>query len=499
MSKDIGHWLNGRAVAGSGRYGDVFNPAVGERAARVALASAAEVDAAVQAARAALPGWAGTTPLRRARVMFKLKELIERDMDHLADLVSAEHGKTVADAKGSITRGLEVVEFACGIPSLLKGEFSEDVGTGVDLISFRQPLGVCAGITPFNFPAMIPLWMFPLAIACGNTFVLKPSEKDPSCPMHLAKLALEAGAPPGVLNVVNGDKEAVDAILAHPEIAAVSFVGSTRIAEYVYTTATATGKRVQALGGAKNHMVVMPDADPEQVTDALIGAAYGSAGERCMAVSVAVAVGDAADRLVADLVPRVRALKIGPGHQADAEMGPLVTAEHLAKVRSYVDLGVEEGAELVVDGRDFKLGLQGYENGYFLGGCLFDRVTPEMKIYQDEIFGPVLAVVRMPDFDSAIDIVNKHEYGNGTAIFTRDGDAARTFAEKVQIGMVGINVPIPVPMAFHSFGGWKRSLFGDHHVHGPEGVRFYTKQKAVTSRWPTGIRAGAEFKMPTMA
>ncbi len=431
--------------------------------------------------------------------MFKLKELIERDMDHLADLVSAEHGKTVADAKGSITRGLEVVEFACGIPSLLKGEFSEDVGTGVDLVSFRQPLGVCAGITPFNFPAMIPLWMFPLAIACGNTFVLKPSEKDPSCPMHLAELALEAGAPPGVLNVVNGDKEAVDAILAHPDIAAVSFVGSTRIAEYVYRTGTATGKRVQALGGAKNHMVVMPDADPEQVTDALIGAAYGSAGERCMAVSVAVAVGDAADRLVADLAPRVRALKIGPGHQTDAEMGPLVTAEHLAKVRSYVDLGVEEGAELVVDGRDFKLGLQGYENGYFLGGCLFDRVTPEMKIYQDEIFGPVLAVVRMPDFDSAIDIVNRHEYGNGTAIFTRDGDAARTFAEQVQIGMVGINVPIPVPMAFHSFGGWKRSLFGDHHVHGPEGVRFYTKQKAVTSRWPTGIRAGAEFKMPTMA
>jgi malonate-semialdehyde dehydrogenase (acetylating)/methylmalonate-semialdehyde dehydrogenase len=317
--------------------------------------------------------------------------------------------------------------------------------------------------------------------------------------MHLAELALEAGAPPGVVNVVNGDKEAVDAILAHPDIAAVSFVGSTRIAEYVYRTGTATVKRVQALGGAKNHMVVMPDADPAQVTDALIGAAYGSAGERCMAVSVAVAVGDAADRLVADLAPRVRALKIGPGHQADAEMGPLVTAEHLAKVRSYVDLGVEEGAELVVDGRGFELGLQGYENGYFLGGCLFDRVTPEMKIYQDEIFGPVLSVVRMPDFDSAIDIVNKHEYGNGTAIFTRDGDAARSFADQVNIGMVGINVPIPVPMAFHSFGGWKRSLFGDHHVHGPEGVRFYTRQKAVTSRWPTGIRAGAEFKMPTMA
>jgi malonate-semialdehyde dehydrogenase (acetylating) / methylmalonate-semialdehyde dehydrogenase len=501
MGKDIGHWLNGRAVAGSGgRYGDVFNPAVGERSARVALASAAEVDAAVQAAKAALPGWAGTTPLRRARVMFKLKELVERDIDHLAELVSGEHGKTLADAKGSVTRGLEVVEFACGIPSLLKGEFSDSVGTGVDLVSFRQPLGVCAGITPFNFPAMIPLWMFPLAIACGNTFVLKPSEKDPSCPLRLAELAAEAGVPDGVVNVVNGDKEAVDAILRHPDIAAVSFVGSTRIAEYVYSTGTASGKRVQALGGAKNHMVVMPDADPEQVTDALIGSAYGSAGERCMAVSVAVAVGDAADRLVSDLAPRVRALKIGPGHEEGVEMGPLVTAEHRDKVRSYIDLGLEEGAELVVDGRDFRLeGFQGYENGYYLGGCLFDRVTPNMRIYQEEIFGPVLTVVRMPDFESAIEIVNKHEYGNGTAIFTRDGDAARTFAARANIGMVGVNVPIPVPMAFHSFGGWKRSLFGDHHMHGPEGVRFYTKQKAVTSRWPTGIRAGAEFKMPTMA
>ncbi|MEM7025712.1 MAG: CoA-acylating methylmalonate-semialdehyde dehydrogenase, partial [Pseudomonadota bacterium] len=398
MSKDIGHWLNGAAVSGtSGRYGDVFNPAVGERSGRVALASAAEVDAAVQIAQDALPAWAGTTPLRRARCMFKLKELIERDMDQLAQLVSSEHGKTVADAKGSVTRGLEVVEFACGIPSLLKGEFSENVGTGVDLLSFRQPLGVCAGITPFNFPAMIPLWMFPLAIACGNTFVLKPSEKDPSCPMHLAELALEAGVPPGVVNVVNGDKEAVDAILGHPDIAAVSFVGSTKIAEYVYTTGTATGKRVQALGGAKNHMVVMPDADPEQVTDALVGSAYGSAGERCMAVSVAVAVGDAGDRLVEDLAPRVRELKIGPGHEAGVEMGPLVTAEHRDKVRSYVDLGVEEGADLVVDGRDFRLdGFQGYENGYYLGGCLFDRVTPDMKIYKDEIFGPVLSVVRMP-------------------------------------------------------------------------------------------------------
>ncbi len=501
MSKDIGHWINGGQVAGSsGRYGDIFNPAVGERTGRVAFASASEVDAAVQAAKAAWPAWAATTPLRRARVMFRFKDLLEQHMDELAELVSSEHGKTIADAKGSVTRGIEVVEFACGITSLLKGEFSENVGTGVDLLSFRQPLGVCAGITPFNFPAMIPLWMFPLAITCGNTFVLKPSEKDPSCPIRIAELAKEAGVPDGVVNVINGDKEAVDAILAHPDIAAVSFVGSTKIAEYVYTTGTAHGKRVQALGGAKNHMVVMPDADPEQVTDALIGSAYGSAGERCMAVSVAVAVGRAGDRLIEDLAPRVRSLKIGPGHDPAVEMGPLVTREHLEKVRSYVDLGVQEGAELVVDGRDFRLeGFQGYENGYYLGGCLFDRVTPEMKIYQDEIFGPVLCVVRVPDFETALAMIDRHPYGNGTAIFTRDGDAARDFAHRVQIGMVGINVPIPVPMAFHSFGGWKRSLFGDHHMHGPEGVRFYTKQKAITSRWPTGIRAGADFNIPTMA
>jgi malonate-semialdehyde dehydrogenase (acetylating) / methylmalonate-semialdehyde dehydrogenase len=499
--KDLGHWINGKTVAGtSGRQGDIFDPAVGEKAGRVAFASAAEVDAAVQAARAALPGWAATTPLRRARIMFNLKALLEQHIDELAELITAEHGKTLADAKGEVVRGIEVVEFACGIPQLLKGEFSGNVGSGVDLLSFRQPVGVCAGITPFNFPAMIPLWMFPVALACGNTFVLKPSEKDPSCPLRIAEIAREAGVPDGVLNVVNGDKVAVDAILAHPDIAAVSFVGSTRIAEYIYHNGTAHNKRIQALGGAKNHMVVMPDADPAQVTDALLGSAYGSAGERCMAVSVAVAVGAAGDRLIEDLAPRVRELKIGPGHEAGVEMGPLVTAEHLAKVRGYVDRGVEEGAELVVDGRDFKLaGFQGYENGWYLGGCLFDRVTPEMAIYQDEIFGPVLSVVRMPDFASAVEIVNQHEYGNGVAIFTRDGDAARTFAEQVNIGMVGVNVPIPVPMAFHSFGGWKRSLFGDHHMHGPEGVRFYTKQKAVTTRWPTGIRAGAEFKMPTMA
>ena len=500
MAKDVGHWINGRRVEGrSGRYGDLFNPAVGEVSGRVAFASKDEVDAAVRAAHEALPGWATTTPLRRARVMFRFKDLLEREMDGLAELITAEHGKTLADAKGSITRGLEVVEFACGIPNLLKGEFSGNVGTGVDLLSFRQPVGVCAGITPFNFPAMIPLWMFPLAIACGNTFILKPSEKDPSCPMRIMEIAKEAGVPDGVVNLVNGDKEAVDAILDHPGIAAVSFVGSTAIAEHVYTRGTAHGKRVQALGGAKNHMVVMPDADPEQVTDALVGSAYGSAGERCMAVSVAVAVGKAGDRLIEDLAPRVRALKIGPGHEDGVEMGPLVTREHLEKVRRYVDLGVEEGADLVVDGRDFRLeGYQGYENGYYLGGCLFDNVKPGMKIHKDEIFGPVLSVVRADDFEGALKIVNDTEYGNGTAIFTRDGDAARTFAERTNIGMVGVNVPIPVPMAFHSFGGWKRSLFGDHHMHGPEGVRFYTRQKAVTTRWPTGIKAGAEFKMPTM-
>ncbi len=494
----IGHFVGGERIAGtSGRTGPVFDPATGEETGRVALASAAEVDSAVQAAKAALPGWAATTPIRRARVMFRLKDLIERHMDELAGLVTAEHGKTLEDARGSITRGLEVVEFACGIPQLLKGEFSAEVGTGIDLTSFRQPVGVCVGITPFNFPAMIPLWMFPLAIACGNTFILKPSEKDPSCPMRLAELALEAGVPPGVVNVLNGDKDAVNGLLTHPDVAAISFVGATTTAESIYRTAAAHGKRCQALGGAKNHMVVMPDADMAQATDALMGAGYGSAGERCMAVSVAVAVGDAtADDLIGRLAPKVRQLEIGPGTGQGVDMGPLVTREHLEKVRSYVDLGVEEGAKLVVDGRSFKM--QGYEHGFFIGGCLFDEVKPEMRIYREEIFGPVLSVVRVPDYASAVQLVNGHEYGNGTAIFTRDGDAARTFAHEVNIGMVGINVPIPVPVAYHSFGGWKRSLFGDMHTHGPEGVRFYTRQKAVSSRWPTGIRAGSQFSMPTL-
>ncbi|MGE0094895.1 MAG: CoA-acylating methylmalonate-semialdehyde dehydrogenase [Alphaproteobacteria bacterium] len=493
----IEHFINGKTVKGrSGRYGDVFNPATGEVAKKVSLATKEEVGEAVAAAEAAFPKWAATPPLVRARIMFKFKTLIEQHMDELAAIITAEHGKVLSDAKGSVIRGLEVVEFVCGIPHLLKGEFSENVGTNVDSWSMRQPLGVCAGITPFNFPAMVPMWMFPVAIATGNTFVLKPSERDPSCSVRLAELAKEAGLPDGVLNVVHGDKESVDAILTDPRIQAVSFVGSTPIAEYVYHTGAAHNKRVQALGGAKNHMVIMPDADMDQATDALMGAGYGSAGERCMAISVAVAVGKAGDALMERLVPRVRALKIGPGTDPEVEMGPLVTKTHLDKVRGYVDLGVKEGAKLVVDGRDFKM--QGYEKGFFIGGCLFDDVKPNMRIYKEEIFGPVLSVVRVPDFDQGLKLVNDHEYGNGTAIFTRDGDAARAFSTQCKVGMVGVNVPIPVPVAFHSFGGWKRSLFGDMNAYGPEGVRFYTKTKTVTSRWPTGIRAGAEFIMPTM-
>jgi malonate-semialdehyde dehydrogenase (acetylating) / methylmalonate-semialdehyde dehydrogenase len=427
--------------------------------------------------------------------MFRAKELIERHADELAAIVTSEHGKVLSDARGSVQRGLEVVEFVCGIPQLLKGEFTENVGPEIDSYSMRQPLGVCAGITPFNFPAMVPLWMFPVAIACGNTFVLKPSEKDPSTSMRLAELFAEAGLPAGVLNVVNGDREAVDTILTDPNVRAVSFVGSTPVAEHVYRTASQHGKRVQALGGAKNHLVVMPDADLDQAVDALIGAAYGSAGERCMAISVAVAVGPVADELVRRLASRARELKIGPGTDSSVEMGPLVTPEHFARVKGYVDLGVTEGAALVVDGRDFKC--DGNEKGFFLGGCLFDHVKTSMRIYKEEIFGPVLTVVRVPDFESALRVVNEHEYGNGTAIFTRDGDAARAFASGVLAGMVGVNVPIPVPMAFHSFGGWKRSLFGVQHVHGPDGVRFYTQLKTITSRWPTSLRGGAEFVMPT--
>ena len=481
----------------SPRTAPIFNPATGEQSAVVPLSTAAELDAAVAAAKLALPAWAEMPPLKRARFMFRFKELLDANVDHIARAISLQHGKTHADAVGEVQRGIEVVEFCCGIPHLLKGEFSRHVGPAIDTHTDRQPLGVVAGITPFNFPAMVPMWMYPVAIACGNTFVLKPSEKDPGASMVAYELFREAGFPEGVLNIVHGDKEVVDAILTHPDVKAVSFVGSTPIAEYVYRTGTAHGKRVQALGGAKNHMIVMPDADMDKAADALMGAGYGSAGERCMAVSVAVPVGEeTADRLVASLAPRVRALKIGPATDLDAEMGPLVTREHMQKVTGYIDLGVKEGAELVVDGRDFKL--QGYENGYFVGGTLLDRVTPEMRVYKEEIFGPVLSVVRSPDYDHAVNLINAHEFGNGAAIFTRDGDAARSFADKVEAGMVGVNVPIPVPVAYHSFGGWKRSLFGDHAIYGPEGVHFYTRLKTVTSRWPEGIKSGAVFTFPTM-
>ncbi len=497
MPKEIAHHVAGKELRGaSGRFGDVYNPATGELSGKVAFATQAEVSSAIEAAQQAFPAWAVTPPLKRARILFKFKELIERDLEKLAAIITSEHGKVLSDARGEVIRGLEVVEFSCGIPHLLKGEYSEQIGTGIDSYSVRQPLGVCAGITPFNFPVMVPMWMFPVAIACGSTFVLKPSERDPSASVHLAALMKEAGLPDGVFNVVHGDKVAVDALLNDPRICAVSFVGSTPIAEYVYRAGTATGKRVQALGGAKNHLVVMPDADLDQAVDALVGAAYGSAGERCMAISVGVAVGPVAERLVERLAVRAKALKVSPGTDENAEMGPLVTRAHLEKVSGYVAKGLQEGARLIVDGRELRV--PGYESGFFLGGCLFDHVKPEMTIYKEEIFGPVLSIVRVPDFDAAVDLVNRHEFGNGVSVFTRDGDCAREFATRIQIGMVGINVPIPVPMAFHSFGGWKRSLFGDHNVYGPEGVRFYTRLKTITSRWPTGIRRGAEFVMPTM-
>jgi len=495
--REIGHFIGGRAAAGeSGRFADVFNPALGEVSGRVALAGPAEIDRAVEAAAAAWPAWAATPPLRRARVMFRFKELLERDRKELARIITSEHGKVLSDAEGEVQRGLEVVEFACGIPHLLKGEYTEAVGTGIDAWSMRQPLGVVAGITPFNFPVMVPLWMIPVALACGNCFILKPSEKDPSASLRMAELLAEAGLPAGVFSVVQGGREAVERILEHPGIAAVSFVGSTAIAETVYRGGTAHGKRVQALGGAKNHLVVMPDADLDDAVDALMGSAYGSAGERCMAVSVAVAVGGVADRLVEKLEPRVRALKIGPGTDPEAEMGPLVTGEHRDKVSNYVGIGEREGAKLVVDGR--RLSLQGYEKGFFTGGTLFDHVRTDMRIYREEIFGPVLSVVRTPDLGGAVGMINQHAYGNGVAIFTTDGGAAQDFAKRIEVGMVGVNVPIPVPMAFHSFGGWKQSLFGDHHVHGAEGVRFYTRYKAITQRWPAGARKGPEFVMPTL-
>ncbi len=487
------HYIDGKRVEGtSGRFGDINNPATGQVTRQVPLASTAEVETAIASAQAAFPAWSALPVGKRAQLMFSFRNKIVENLDELARVLSNEHGKTLEDAKGEVTRGLEVVEFACGIPQLLKGEYNQSVANGVDTWSMRQPLGVVGGITPFNFPAMIPLWMFPVAIACGNTFVMKPSERDPSTGLLLAKLFSEAGAPDGVLNVVNGDKEAVDTILSDPRIQGVSFVGSTAVGEYIYRTGTSHGKRVQALCGAKNHMVVMPDADMDQVTDAVVGAAYGSAGERCMAISVVVAVGDeAADTMIEKLKPRVAALKVGPYTDASAEMGPVITAESRDRILGYIDAGVEQGADLVLDGRG--ISVDGHEDGFFVGGTIFDKVTTDMSIYTDEIFGPVLSVVRAESFEQALQMIDDHEYGNGTAIFTRDGDAARDFANRVQIGMVGINVPIPVPLAYHSFGGWKRSLFGDHHIHGPEGVRFYTRMKSVTSRWPSGIRAGAVF------
>ena len=498
--KVLGNFINNQPTASnSGRLGAVYNPATGEQSLQVSLSSADETRLAVAAADEAAKSWRKVTPLNRARILFKFKALVEQHADEIAAMITSEHGKVFSDAKGELTRGLEVVEFACGIPHLLKGEHSLNVGRGVDSFSLMKPVGVCAGISPFNFPAMVPMWMFPIAIACGNTFVMKPSEKDPSTTYRLAELLAEAGLPAGVFNVVNGDKEAVDVLLTDERVGAVSFVGSTPIAEYIYKTASEHGKRVQALGGAKNHMLIMPDADPKQVVHSLMGAAYGSAGERCMAISVAVCVGDdVADHLIGDLTKEIEAMRVGPGIglPEESHMGPLISKEHAAKVKGYIDIGVEEGATLVVDGRNFSY--PGHENGYFVGPTLFDNVKPGMRIYNEEIFGPVLAVVRVKSYDEAVDLINAHEYGNGTAIFTRDGDSARQFCEDIQVGMVGVNVPIPVPMAFHSFGGWKRSLFGPLHMHGPDGVRFYTKMKTVTARWPTGQRAGAEFSMPTM-
>ena len=496
--KELTHFIGGQHVKGtSGRFTDAYQPMTGDVISRVPLASKAEVRAAVENALAAQPAWGATNPQRRARVMMKFVELLNRDMDSLADLLAREHGKTVLDAKGDIQRGLEVVEFAIGIPHLLKGEFSDSAGPGIDLHSLRQPLGVVCGITPFNFPAMIPMWKFAPAIACGNAFILKPSERDTGVPLRLAELMIEAGLPAGILNVVNGDKEAVDAILDDKDVKAVGFVGSTPIAEYIYARGCANGKRVQCFGGAKNHMVIMPDADMNQVVDALMGAGYGSAGERCMAISFAVPVGEAtANELVKRLIPRVEALKIGPSTDASADFGPLVTREALDRVRGYVETGIKEGATLAVDGRGFKM--QGYENGFYMGGCLFDNVTKDMRIYKEEIFGPVLSVVRAQNYEEALGLCNDHEYGNGVAVYTRDGDAARDFASRVQVGMVGINVPIPVPLAYYTFGGWKRSGFGDLNQHGPDAVRFYTKTKTVTTRWPSGVKDGASFIMPVM-
>jgi malonate-semialdehyde dehydrogenase (acetylating) / methylmalonate-semialdehyde dehydrogenase len=493
---EIGHYIGGRVVGStSGRHQPVTNPATGAIARELVLASVEDVNAAVASAKAAFPAWADTPPIRRARVLNNFLALVNKHKDQLAAMITAEHGKVFTDAQGEVMRGIDIIEFACGIPQLLKGDYTDQVSTGIDNWTMRQPLGVVAGVTPFNFPVMVPCWMFPVALACGNTFVLKPSERDPSPSLLMAQLLKEAGLPDGVFNVVQGDKVAVDALLTHTDVKALSFVGSTPIAHYIYETGAHHGKRVQALGGAKNHMVVMPDADIEQTVDALIGAAYGSAGERCMAISVAVLVGDVADKIVPLVAERAKKLKVKNGMELDAEMGPIVTKQALERIEGYIDIGVKEGAKLVVDGRGLKV--PGHENGFFTGGTLLDHVSPEMRVYKEEIFGPVLACVRVPDFATAVNLVNDHEFGNGVACYTRDGNVAREFARRIQVGMVGINVPIPVPMAWHGFGGWKRSLFGDMHAYGEEGVRFYTKQKSVMQRWPESTAKGAEFVMPT--
>jgi len=495
-SAEVGHYIGGRAVAAtSGRRQAVYNPSTGAVARQVALASVDEVADAVASAKAAFPAWSEMPPIRRARVLNNFLALLNEHRDTLAAMITAEHGKVFTDAQGEVTRGIDIVEFACGVPQLLKGDFTDQVSTGIDNWTLRQPLGVVAGITPFNFPCMVPMWMYPVAIACGNTFILKPSERDPSCSVFMAELLTQAGLPDGVFNVVQGDKVAVDALLTHPDVKALSFVGSTPIAQYIYETGAHHGKRVQALGGAKNHMVVMPDADIEQSVDALIGAAYGSAGERCMAISVAVLVGDVADKIVPKLAERAKTLKVKNGMELDAEMGPIVTKQALERIEGYIGTGIEEGATLVVDGRGLKVA--GHAEGFFTGGTLFDHVTPQMRIYKEEIFGPVLSCVRVHDLAEAVELVNAHEFGNGVACFTSDGNVAREFSRRVQVGMVGINVPIPVPMAWHGFGGWKRSLFGDMHAYGEEGVRFYTKQKSIMQRWPSSIAKGAEFVMPT--
>ena len=496
--QQIGHWIDGAATEGTGRSADVYNPATGEVQAQVALAGKAEIDRAVEIAQAAQPAWGATNPQRRARVLMKFVELLNRDMDKLAEALSREHGKTLPDAAGDVQRGLEVVEFCIGAPHHLKGEFTDSAGPGIDMYSMRQPLGVTAGITPFNFPAMIPMWMFAPAIACGNAFILKPSERDPSVPLMLAELMEEAGLPKGVLQVVNGDKEAVDAILDHPVIQSVGFVGSTPIAAYIYERASANGKRAQCFGGAKNHMIIMPDADMDQAADALVGAGYGAAGERCIAISVAVPVGDdTADRLIEKLAPRVEALKVGPYSSGkDVDFGPVVTAQAKESILGLIQSGKDAGAKAVVDGS--RMSVQGYENGFFVGPVLFDHVTKDMDIYKKEIFGPVLSTVRAQSYEEALGLAMDHEYGNGTAIFTRDGDAARDFAKRVNVGMVGVNVPIPVPLAYHTFGGWKKSMFGDLNQHGPDSFRFYTRTKTVTARWPSGIKEGGEFSIPVM-